>query len=167
MLNVDGVVERGKVIVAKLIRCRKSVNRRMWRVRIAELGPASNIAGSVRIHSPRNVKIGHDSHVNHFVHIWGGGGVVIGDHVLVASHVVITSQSHAVDAVARNLLYRDTDVMAPVVIERNVWIGANACILPGVTIGRDSVVAAGAVVTKSVPERSLVMGVPARVVRRL
>ena len=56
---------------------------------------------------------------------------------------------------------------APVVIGRNVWIGSNATILPGVTIGDDAVVAAASVVTKDVPEKSVVVGSPARVVRSL
>lgn len=56
---------------------------------------------------------------------------------------------------------------APILIGENVWIGANATILPGVTIGNESVIAAGAMVNKNVPERSLVGGVPARIIKRI
>ncbi len=131
------------------------------------MGQESTIAATARIYVPGTVTLGRDVHLNDFVHIWGGGGVTIGDHVMVASHAVITSQSHDVNARAAGLLYRDTDDWRPVIIGRNVWIGAGACILPGVEIGDDSVIAAGAVVTRSVAPRALVMGVPGRVVRRL
>jgi acetyltransferase-like isoleucine patch superfamily enzyme len=131
------------------------------------MGQESAIASTVRIYVPGMVRLGRDVHLNDFVHIWGGGGVILGDHVLVASHVVITSQSHDVNALASGLLYRETDDLRPVIVGRNVWIGSGACILPGVAIGDDSVIAAGSVVTRSVPARTLVMGVPARVVRQL
>ena len=58
-------------------------------------------------------------------------------------------------------------VAAPIVLERNVWIGAGATVLHGVTVGADAVVAAGAVVTRDVPAATLVAGVPARVVRSI
>ncbi len=131
------------------------------------MGNETSIASTVRIYVPGKVRLGRDVHLNDFVHIWGGGGVTLGDHVLVASHAVITSQSHDVNALASGLLYRETDVLRPVTIGRNVWIGSGACVLPGVEIGDDSVIAAGAVVTRNVPPRALVMGVPGRVVRRL
>lgn len=138
-----------------------------WHRRLGAMGPESTVAATARIYVPGMVRLGRDVHLNDFVHIWGGGGVTLGDHVLVASHVVITSQSHDVNALASGLLYRETDDLRPVTIGRNVWIGSGATILPGVEIGDDSVIAAGAVVTRSVPPRSLVMGVPGKVVRRL
>ena len=56
---------------------------------------------------------------------------------------------------------------SPIVIGRNVWIGANATVLPGVTVGDDAIIAAGAVVTKNVPEKAVVAGVPARVIKTI
>jgi galactoside O-acetyltransferase len=105
--------------------------------------------------------------INAFVHIWGSGGVELGDDTLVAAHCTITSQTHAADALRRGKLYRDTNLTASVKIGSNVWIGSGAIILPGVTIGDDSIVAAGAVVRSDVPSGVLVAGVPARVVRSL
>ncbi|WP_370867886.1 DapH/DapD/GlmU-related protein [Phenylobacterium sp.] len=105
--------------------------------------------------------------INDFVHIRGGGGVRIEDGCLIAPHVVITSQSHDVDAVARGLDYRNTNTALPIHIGRNVWIGAGAVVLPGVTIGDGAIVAAGAVVSRDVDARCLVAGIPARFVRAL
>ncbi|WP_430639527.1 DapH/DapD/GlmU-related protein [Haloferax volcanii] len=76
--------------------------------------------------------------------------------------VTITSEGHPVDVDRRKTL-----VPGEVVVERNAWIGAGATILPDVTIGENSVVAAGAVVTKDVPANTVVAGVPAEVVREL
>ena len=87
--------------------------------------------------------------------------VRIGNYVMVADLVAIHDTTfHAVDEGA-------SPRIAPVVIENNVWIGRGAIVLPGVVIGRHSVVGAGAVVTDDVPERSVVVGNPARVVRRV
>jgi acetyltransferase-like isoleucine patch superfamily enzyme len=131
----------------------------MWKARLARVGVQTDIHRFVVIHTPRCVSIGSNCAIAEFVHIWGGGGVSIGDDVLVASHVAITSLSH--DSRSKDR-YRETLVSAPVVIGDNSWIGAGAIILPGVTIGRSSIVGAGAVVTKSVPPFSVVLGVPAR-----
>lgn len=120
-----------------------------------------------RIYSPRSVSIGRNVSINDFVHIWGAGGVTIGDNTLVAAHTIITSQTHDVEALGRGALYRQTHLAKEVRIGKNVWIGSGAVILPGITIGDDSVVAAGAVVTKNVPSKTLVVGVPAKAVRQL
>lgn len=138
-----------------------------WNTRLGSLGDGTVIRSTVKIYSPRQVQIGRQVSLNDFVHIWGAAGVTIGDNCMIAAHVVITSQSHDVDALQRGLLYRDTNANLPVNILANVWIGSGACILPGVTIGEGSVVGAGAVVTRDVPAACLVVGVPARVARRL
>jgi acetyltransferase-like isoleucine patch superfamily enzyme len=83
--------------------------------------------------------------------------VRIGNRVLIAAHVVITSRGHPV-ALPR---YGKTED-APISIEDDVWIGAGAIILPGITIGAGSIVAAGAVVTRSVERYTIVAGVPAK-----
>jgi acetyltransferase-like isoleucine patch superfamily enzyme len=83
---------------------------------------------------------------------------------MIGPRVTIYTQNHTVDAQGgRRVLEPDT--VAPVRIGSNCWIGTNAIILAGVDVGDDSVVAAGAVVTRDVPAGTLVAGVPARVVR--
>lgn len=139
----------------------------LWRSRLSRIGSGSLIYKFARIHSPHKVSMGDNVSINDFVHIWGGGGVDIGDNTLVASHAVITSQTHDSRAAERGVLYRQTYEMARVTIGSNVWIGAGAIILPGVAIGDNSIVAAGAVVTKDVPPSCVVAGVPAALLRRL
>lgn len=112
----------------------------------------------VRIEQPNLVAMGSHVDVNAFVHIWGGGGVEIGSRVLIASHVAITSVTHDHSLP----VIFGTNVLKPVRIGDDVWIGAHACILPGVSIGNGAVIGAGAVVTKDVNAREIVVGVPAR-----
>jgi len=139
------------------------VRQARWSAKLAAIGEATIIHASVIIHSPTRVRIGARCSIAEFVHIWGDGGVSIGNDVLIASHVVITSLTHDTSA-AR---YRDSTVQGPIEIGDNVWIGAGAIILPGVTLGAGSVIGAGAVVTKDTPIRAVVAGVPARVIRQL
>ncbi len=137
------------------------------RLRLGYLGKQSRLYRTVKIYVPKKVRIGSGTVLNDYVHIWGGGGIAIGNDCLIASHVVITSQSHDPQALRVGSLYRDTNTAGPVSIGDNVWIGSHACILPGVSIGAGSIVAAGAVVTQSVRPATLVAGVPARFIRHL
>jgi len=130
----------------------------VWRARLGALGPHSRIYPEVVIHSPGCVHIGDHVEIVEFGHIWGGGGVTIGDRTVIASHTVITSQTHDPEAPD----YGQSRVAKPVTIGANVWIGAAAVILPGVTIGDGAIVGAGSVVTRDVAPGAVVMGVPAR-----
>lgn len=104
-------------------------------------------------------------------HVFVGKGVElnvlksvrIGSHVLLAPGVFIIDHNHQIKAEKR--IDQQDCVADEVVIENDVWIGANAIILPGVTVGRGSVVAAGSVVSKDVPEMSVVSGVPAKLLK--
>ena len=108
----------------------------------------------------KNIRIGHNVFINYNVSIMDRGRVTIGDYVLLAPNVVITTSNHDLKMRREWLGYA-----APVTIGDDVWIGANAVILPGVTIGNNVVVAAGAVVTKDVPSNTMVAGVPAKRIR--
>ena len=94
------------------------------------------------------------------------GPVTIGHHVNLAQGITVTALNHVFSDTGKRIDEQGitTD---PVVIEDDIWIGANAVILPGVKIGNHSVVAAGAVVTKDVPPHTLVAGVPAKVIKQL
>lgn len=133
-----------------------------WKVYLAGLGEGSVIYPHVVIHGPEHTTIGNRCSLAEFVHIWGGGGVTIGDDVLIASHTVITSLTHHKKVVR----FRETLIKEPVVIMDNVWIGAGAIILPGVTVGEGSIIGAGAVVTSDVAPGVIVAGVPARVIKQ-
>jgi acetyltransferase-like isoleucine patch superfamily enzyme len=156
-----------ELLASAIVQTATAWRRLIWSWRLGALGPGSRLYPYVRIYSPRLVRLGRDVVLNDFVHIWGAGGVTIGDDTLIAAHSVITSQSHDIDAGGKGLLYRETNANKAVTIGRNVWIGSNVTIVPGVTIGDNSVVAAGAVVTRDVPAHALVAGVPARTVRML
>jgi acetyltransferase-like isoleucine patch superfamily enzyme len=88
------------------------------------------------------------------------GGIIIEDDVMIAPKVSLISESHPLDPSERKAL-----VLGKVHIKKNAWIGAAATILPGVTVGENAVVAAGAVVSKDVPDNTVVAGVPARVIK--
>lgn len=93
------------------------------------------------------------------------GPVIIGNDILIAQNVVITGQNH--NYVNVDLpISQQKDIVKEIRIEDEVWIGANVVIVPGVIIGRHSIIAAGSVVTKDVPPRSIVGGNPAKLIRQ-
>lgn len=114
--------------------------------------------------------IGNGISIGEMAHITCANRVVIGDGVLMGKRVLITDNAHG--ASQRELLNlppmsREVISSDPVIIEDNVWIGEKASIMPNVTIGRGSIVAANAVVTKDVPPYSVVAGVPAKEIKRM
>jgi len=90
------------------------------------------------------------------------GGITIDDNVLIGPNVSLLSESHPESPRERHSLK-----VGHIRIEKNVWIGAGATILRGVTVGENSIVAAGAIVTKDVPENTVVAGIPATVIRKI
>jgi acetyltransferase-like isoleucine patch superfamily enzyme len=94
------------------------------------------------------------------------GPVTIGSHVNLAQGITITALNHNFDDSEKRIDQQGISTKE-VVLEDDIWVGANAVILPGVTIGKHAVVAAGAIVTKDVPPHSLVAGVPAKVIRQI
>ena len=166
--------------------------RPRWYVRLLaplyqHRGKGSKIYGSVRMDTPpyRKFSLGKHSVVESYSCINNAvGDVVIGDHtrigihntiigpVTIGSHVnlaqgiTVTALNHNFDNINENIDSQGITTKQ-VIINDDVWIGTNAVILPGVTIGRHSVVAAGAVVTTDVPENTVVGGVPAKIIKRL
>lgn len=110
-----------------------------------------------------NTTIGANVFINQGCHFMDMGGITIGDDVMIGPKVNLVSSGHPVSPAER----RNGIVAKPITIGNNVWIGAAATILPGVTIGDNAVVAAGAVVSRDVPANTLAAGVPARVLKQL
>jgi maltose O-acetyltransferase len=112
----------------------------------------------------QNIYIGEYVYLNVMCTILDCNKVQIGNHVMIGPSVQIYTASHHLVAETRN---QGWEVAKPIVIEDNVWIGGAAILLPGVTIGLNAVVGAGAVVTRSVPANTVVAGNPARVIREI
>jgi maltose O-acetyltransferase len=112
----------------------------------------------------QNIYIGDYVFLNVLCTILDCNEVRIGDHVMIGPQVQIYTAAHELQAEARN---RGLEMAKPIVIEDNVWIGGGAILLPGVRIGLNAVVGAGAVVTRDVPANTVVAGNPARVIREI
>lgn len=127
---------------------------------IGSAGSEIHLRMPVVIYAPEKLVLGDRVAVGEYSVLRANGGITIGSRVLLAAHVVVTSRGHPETPPRWG-----NPVDEPVVIEDDVWIGAGAVILPGVTIGRGSIVGAGSVVTSSVDPDTIVGGVPARPIR--
>ena len=110
----------------------------------------------------KNTKIGNNVFINFDCVFLDLGGITIEDNVLIAPKVSLLSEGHPVAPHQRQSL-----IPGHIHIKKNAWIGAGATILPGVTIGENAVVAAGAVVSKDVPSNTVVAGVPAKIIKTI
>lgn len=110
----------------------------------------------------RFITIGKNVFINHACSFLDMGGIVIEDDVLIGPRVNLVTENHPFDPRNRKAL-----VVKPVVIKKNAWLGAGVTVLPGVTVGENSIVAAGAVVSKDVPDNVVVGGVPAKFIKSI
>lgn len=110
----------------------------------------------------RFIQIGKNVFINHACSFLDMGGITIEDEVLIGPKVNLITENHPLNPADRKSL-----ISKPILIKRNAWIGANASILPGVTVGENAVVAAGAVVSRDVPDNSIVGGVPAKLIKQI
>lgn len=115
------------------------------------------------IKAPHRVRIGNEVSIASFVHMWGGGGIKIGNNVLIGSHSAIVTETH--DYLSQDVYH--SNIVKPIIIEDNVWIGTHSIIFPGVTIGKGAVIGAGSVVTKSVNAGDIIAGVPGKVIKNI
>ena len=128
----------------------------------------SDIDESVAVFTPlyinygKHTKIGKNVFINFDCVFLDLGGITIEDNVLIAPKVSLLSEGHPTDP-----NYRQSLVPGQIHIKKNAWIGAGATILPGVTIGENAVVAAGAVVSKDVPANTVVGGIPAKHIKNI
>lgn len=112
----------------------------------------------------RHVEIGENFYANMDCVFLDVNKIVFGDNVMVGPRAGFYTAGHPTDPEIR---IKELEFGSPIIIEDNVWIGANAVILPGITVGKNSIVGAGAVVTKDVPENTIVAGNPAKVIREI
>ncbi|MBI1359939.1 MAG: sugar O-acetyltransferase [Alphaproteobacteria bacterium] len=109
------------------------------------------------------IRVGRNVFINQNCTFYDLGGLDIGDDVMISPNVSLITAGHPIDPVRR----RSVTIGKPIVIERNVWIAAGATVIGGVRVGENSVIAAGSVVTRDVPPKTLVGGNPARIIRTI
>lgn len=162
--RVSEVVTRAQALSVQL---NASTHIDQVRERLSEI-TGSPIDKSTRIFPPfytnfgRFIVLGKNVFINHACSFVDMGGITIEDDVLIGPKVNLITENHPLDPADRQAL-----LLKPIVIKRNAWIGAAATVLPGVTIGENAVVAAGAVVTTDVPPNTVVGGVPAKFIKQI
>lgn len=130
-----------------------------------EIGPQCELNQGVELNPwGGHIKMGEHVFLGPYVVIYGHGGVEIGEQTLIAAHSCVFSSNHMVPDRGR-LIRNEPDILLPVKIGRDVWLGAGVKVLGGVTIGDGCVVGAGSVVTKDLPPYSISVGIPAKVVK--
>ena len=110
----------------------------------------------------KNIHIGKNVFINACCHFQDHGGITLNDGCQIGHNVVFATLNHGLSPEDRQTTYP-----APILLGKNVWVGSNATILQGVTIGDNAVVAAGAVVTRDVPANTIVGGVPAQIIKKI
>jgi len=141
------------------MRIRKMLARKIFR----KAAKNFKIHADVDFGTGVNVEIGENSSLNKGA--WIGNDTVIGDEVMMGPNVSILSASHHFSDVTIPMTHQGATPRKPVIIGDDVWIGTRTIILPGVHVGSHSIVGAGSVVTKDVPEWAIVGGNPAKIIR--
>ncbi len=138
--------------------------RNCLKMHLGSVGEDVWIAKTFSCDNGKNIHIGNNFTGNYNLTILDVREVWIGDNVMIGPNSLITTVNHPMTPAGRR---KHLGIATPVVIGNDVWFGANVTVLPGVHIGNNVVVAAGAVVTKDVPDNTLVGGVPARKIKDL
>ena len=136
--------------------------RELLKVLLAEVGENCYIEPPLHANWGRNTHLGSNVYANFNLTLVDDTDVYIGDSVMIGPNVTIATAGHPVDPELRRKV---AQFNIPVRIGNNVWIGAGAVILPGITIGDDSVIGAGSIVTKDIPAGVVAVGNPCRVLR--
>lgn len=139
---------------------RRSLLRRLF----GRVGENATVVPPFHCDYGYNIEVGANFFLNAGCVILDGAKVSFGDNVFVAPHCGFYTAGHPLDVARRN---QGLEYARPITIGNNVWIGAEVCVLPGVSIGEGSVIGAGSVVTKDIPAHVLAFGNPCRVVRQL
>jgi len=149
---------------------RRSEREQTTRLRsqLMHCGEGVTIDHTCHIIVPEMMEIGANTSISSFTTIYATYGVRIGENCLISSNCGISSYNHIQQSLNRRKdEHRDHEFSESVIIGNNVWIGMNVCVLPGVTIGNNSIIGSGSVVTKNVPADEIWAGNPAKLLKKL
>ena len=138
----------------------EGVRKRLGEIIGTEIDASTTIFPPFYTNFGRFIRLGKNVFINHACSFLDLCPITIEDDVMIGPKVNLITENHPLDPKDRK-----TVLLKPIVVRRNAWIGAGATILPGVTIGENAVVAAGAVVSRDVPPNSIVAGIPAKVIK--
>lgn len=136
----------------------------LLRTLIGQVGKDCYIEPPFRTNWGKHTHIGDSFYANFNLTLVDDTMITIGHHVMIGPNVTLTTAGHPIDPTTRK---RIAQFNIPITVEDNVWIGANVVVLPGVTIGENSVIGAGSIVTKDVPANVVAVGNPCRVLREI
>lgn len=140
----------------------KQIRKHLGEIIGTEIDASTIIFAPFYTNFGRFITLGKNVFINHACSFLDMGGITIEDNVLIGPKVNLVTENHPIDPNDRKSL-----ICKPIIIKRNAWIGAAATILPGVSIGENSIVAAGAVVNADVPANTMVGGVPAKFIKTI
>lgn len=126
----------------------------------------SRIQNFISLNNNPKIIIGNNCYIAYHFSILNASSVIIGDNVAIASHVLICSVNHGIDPENTESYLKQTFVSKPISIGDGCWIGEKVCILPGVSIGKKCIIGTGSIVTKSIPDYSIAVGNPAKVIKQ-
>ena len=138
------------------------IRKLLGKITGSEIDATTTVFPPFQINYGKHTKIGKNVFINFDCTFLDLGGITIEDNVMIAPKVSLLSEGHPISANDRQTL-----TAGKIHIKRNAWIGANATILPGVTIGENAIVAAGAVVSKDVADNTVVGGIPAKFIKNI
>lgn len=147
-MNASGDIQEAREILGKIIG--------------QEIDESTTLFPPFSINFGKFTKIGNQVFINHGCSFLDLGGITLEDQVLIGPQVKLVTENHPLNPADRSGL-----LPKPILIRKNAWIGAGATILPGVTVGENAVVAAGAVVNKDVPDNCVVGGIPAKFLKKI
>jgi acetyltransferase-like isoleucine patch superfamily enzyme len=136
-----------------------------WGIFFKHVGTNVQIGSNCKFVNPKRITIGNNVLINHHVEMEATGGeIILGNFILIGMHAKFINANHKFDDWKKPISLQGIS-QSKIILEDDIWIGMHAIILPDVTIGRGSIVAAGAVVTKDVEPYSIVGGVPAKIIK--
>lgn len=151
-------------MISTVIKLIRAIRQKYWMSRFRECGKDFLCCSGVKIRSAKRIRVGNNVRIGENFYINGRGGITIGNNVKFGPQVFIWTWNHNYYA-PKKLPYDDVCLEGPVNIGDDVWIGAKANIVPGITIGDGAVIAMCAVVTKDVLSCAVVGGNPARILK--